>query len=199
MRVQGTRSDLAGKAGAATFKTDFSVIIAQSCLCIMFLCHPPHRNYTANKYGTLWESALWQPIDTYPGGSSSLDISTAELDLWLDLTTSTHIITSKARTFFVAPREGPYTFMMAGDDYLHLNATYLDVRWCCWRHSPLSSLHTPRSWLVHLALAIQQCSKNARVNIAHIRGVEWPRICCLPPALRAGHDRRPRQPPASLP
>jgi hypothetical protein len=51
----------------------------------------------------------------------------------MDLTTGMTASVVKARTFFVAPRSGPHTFMIAGDDYLQLNATYLDVRpACCW-------------------------------------------------------------------
>jgi hypothetical protein len=48
----------------------------------------PPRNYTANSYGTLWQSNAWKPADSYPGGnaSASASVSTSEADLWFDLT-----------------------------------------------------------------------------------------------------------------
>lgn len=91
------------------------------------------RSHTSNNYNTLYLTTAWTPSDTYSGGGASTSISTSKVDLNLDLTTGMTASVVKARTFFVAPRSGPHTFMIAGDDYLQLNATYLDVSSaCCW-------------------------------------------------------------------
>jgi hypothetical protein len=47
----------------------------------------PNRNYSANSYGTLWQSAAWKPSDSYPGGNASASSSTltSEADFWFDL------------------------------------------------------------------------------------------------------------------
>jgi hypothetical protein len=89
------------------------------------------RSYTGNNYNTLWQSHAWAPSDTYAGGTASASVSTGEVDLTMDTSTGISIYTVKMRTFFVAPRAGPYTFLISADDYMQLNATYLDVSAAC--------------------------------------------------------------------
>lgn len=72
---------------------------------------------------TLWRmntSAINQ--DTNPGAKWIVE-DKWELPYWNDVVN----YTSRSRAFFTAPRAGDYRFVMAADDYGHLNGTWIAV------------------------------------------------------------------------